>query len=550
MQRVLSADKAKAFGAYYTDRAIAEFIVRWAVRDRADLLLDPSSGGGVFLEAALAHLDRLGGQAQEQVFGVELDPHVHATVSQELAEQYRINVDHLLNSDFFDVEVGQLPAFDAVVGNPPFIRYQSFASAGRDKALSRARGQGVHISRLASSWAPFLVYSAAMLKPGGRLGMVAPMELGHAGYAQPVIEFLTRTFRRVTLLTFQRPLFPGLSQDTLLVLAEGKGQRFEGLDWRDLSGVEALSELPLDLPEARVLNHRELSAGADRLVTSLIDPRAKDLYRYLATDPGVVRLGELADVGIGYVSGGNDFFHLSPDEVKAWGLPRSVLVRSVYRGRAFIGTRFTTDDWRAATKAEHAGYLFLVGRRQRFGKKVRAYIQHGQDAGVHEAYKCRVRTPWYSVPNAYMPDAYLTYMSGLRPTLVANDAEAYAPNTLHVVRLKANQPFTGDSLSALWESSLTGLSAEIEGHAMGGGMLKLEPSEAQNVLLPIAGMPLQDLALEVDELVRAGRRAAARDRVDEALLRDTLGLSAAEIQLLRKATDQLMTRRYYRGRFT
>lgn len=80
--------------------------------------------------------------------------------------------------------------------------------------------------------------------------------------------------------------------------------------------------------------------------------------------------------------------------------------------------------------------------------------------------------------------------------------------------------------------------------------MKLEPSEAQNVLLPIAGMPLQDLALEVDELVRAGRRAAARDRVDEALLRDTLGLSAAEIQLLRKATDQLMTRRYYRGRFT
>jgi len=72
-------------------------------------------------KAALARLDRLGGQAQEQVFGVELDPHVHATASQELAKQYRINVDHLLNSDFFDVEVGQLPAFDAVEGRPSTV---------------------------------------------------------------------------------------------------------------------------------------------------------------------------------------------------------------------------------------------------------------------------------------------------------------------------------------------------------------------------------------------------------------------------------------------
>ena len=45
--------------------------------------------------------------------------------------------------DFFDVDPERLPAFDAVVGNPPFIRYQSFSGAGRAKALARAREQGV-----------------------------------------------------------------------------------------------------------------------------------------------------------------------------------------------------------------------------------------------------------------------------------------------------------------------------------------------------------------------------------------------------------------------
>src|SRR5690554_374549 len=44
VQAVLSTDRAKAFGAYYTDTAVADFLVRWAVRDPGDVVLDPSSG--------------------------------------------------------------------------------------------------------------------------------------------------------------------------------------------------------------------------------------------------------------------------------------------------------------------------------------------------------------------------------------------------------------------------------------------------------------------------------------------------------------------------
>jgi len=483
------------------------------------------------------------------VYGIELDPEVHATVGRELAERYPLNTSHLVRSDFFDLNPERLPAFDAVVGNPPFIRYQNFSGAGRTKALTRAREKGVTLNRLSSSWAPFLVHSTALLRPGGRLAMVVPMELGHAGYAQPVLRYLTQAFKHITLLSFQRPLFPDLSQDTMLLLAEGKGEPFERLELCDLSSIDALKDLPLPVSKARLLDHAAIAEGHDRLITGFIDPRARDLYRLLTASPGVVRLGEVADVGIGYVSGGNSFFHLSPENAKAWGLPASVLARAVFRGRAFPGIRFTPRDWQEATRSGHAGYLFQVGKQQRFGQRAKAYIDHGERAGVHQAYKCRVRTPWYSVPNAYRPDAYLTYMSGLRPALVANDAKAYAPNSLHVIRLKENQPLSGDALAVMWQSSLTGLSAEIEGHAMGGGMLKLEPTEAQSVLLPLPGAALGGLALEIDQLLRAGRREDVRERVDTVLLKDTLGLSHADIELLWGAMAQLQTRRYYRGRF-
>ena len=88
----------------------------------------------------------------------------------------------------------------------------------------------------------------------------------------------------------------------------------------------------------------------------------------------------------------------------------------------------------------------------------------------------------------YQPDAFLSYMSGYTPRLVANDAEAVAPNTLHIVRLHEHVDSRTGPLTALWQTSLTKLSVEIEGHPLGGGMLKLEPTEAERVLVASPGL--------------------------------------------------------------
>jgi hypothetical protein len=39
-----------------------------------------------------------------------------------------------------------------------------------------------------------------------------------------------------------------------------------------------------------------------------------------------------------------------------------------------------------------------------------------------------------------------------------------------------------------WESPFLKLSCEIEGHPLGGGMLKLEPGEANQIVLPPPGV--------------------------------------------------------------
>lgn len=540
----------KALGAFYTDARVAEFLVWWAVRSARDTVLDPSFGGGVFLRSACRRLVELGGSPPTQVFGVEVDPSAHSRVAGELSDGFRIAARNLLCSDFFALGDQILGRFDAVVGNPPFVRYQRFGGQTRERALRCAESQSVRLTKLSSSWAPFLVHSTATLREGGRLAMVVPFEIAHAAYALPLLNYLAGSFGRVTFLTFRNRLFPHINQDTLLLVAEDRGSHPTRLFWQDLPDIASLAEIRrrgrLPMPGSRCIDARSLSEGRERLVEYFVPGEVREVYRGLKRSHLTRRLGQIADVGIGYVTGANDFFHLSPEDAKLWDIPPAFLRPAVRRGRALRGLRFTRADWRHALQTGDAGYLLCVATEAGLPEGVRRYIRNGEARGVAKAYKCRVREPWFGVPHVHRPDALLSYMSGHSPRLVANSAGAVAPNSLHILRLLPHMELGRDVLPVLWQTSLTALSVEIEGHALGGGMLKLEPTEAESVVVPWptdGSLAVADLSAQLNELLRKGDLATARNRADSVILRDCLGLTSRECSLLRTAADTLRERR-------
>jgi adenine-specific DNA-methyltransferase len=132
----------------------------------------------------------------------------------------------------------------------------------------------------------------------------------------------------------------------------------------------------------------------------------------------------------------------------------------------------------------------------------------------------------------------MTYLVGSRPRLVVNDAKVVAANTLHVIRLNPGT-FTPLSLALFWCTSLVRLSAELEGHALGGGMLKLEPGEAQRILIPIPRSNLETVALELDDMLRRGHGAEITTLADTVVLKGGLGLTKGDIARLRSAADEL-----------
>jgi adenine-specific DNA methylase len=409
----------------------------------------------------------------------------------------------------------------------------------------RSLDAGVTISELASSWVPFIIHSSSLLAEGGRLAMVVPAEIGHARYAQPLLDYLRRSFRSVTFLTFQKRLFPDLSEDTLLLLAESKGNHSARFLWKDFEHAGALKDLPLGVAQiagSRRLETSELADGAQRLIEQFLPKRARDLYAALKRAHLTRPLGEIADVGIGYVTGDNSFFHVNDATIREYQIPEKFLKRAVRRGRSLTGLQYTYDDWERADSS----YLLNIGDNTQLPAGIQRYLETGVEKGVTKGFKCRTRKPWFRVPHVYRPDAFLSYMSGHSPRLVANEADAVAPNTLHVLRLHANSMMNRGALATLWQTSLTQLSAEIEGHPLGGGMLKLEPTEAERVLVAYPTkrrLPLDEIGSDLDSLVRAGREEEAQRRADEQILVRGLGLTDRDCRLLASSAQILRDRR-------
>jgi adenine-specific DNA-methyltransferase len=453
----------KRFGQYFTPSEVAETLVRWALRSDSDRLLDPSCGDGEFLAA------------HQHAVGIELDQE-HAASARERAPGALVH-----QADFFDWAQETHERFEGVVGNPPFIRYQGFSGEVRQRALRLARRFGATISELTSSWAPFVAASCNLLKPGGRIAFVVPAEIGHATYAAPLLEALCARFERVHIVAIKEKLFPELAEDAWLLFASGFGSATKCIK---LSTQRRFTPTETPPKSIRRVAVRDLTRARWRLRRWLLPADVLRTYEAFEDLRFSQRLGDIADVNIGYVSGGNDFFHLRPSLAKKLGIPTKFLKASVRRGASLQAKSVLTSrhvqQW--IDRDEPVLLLHITPDQRKLPSSINAYLTSSDALSVREAYKCRVREPWYSVPDVRIPDGFLTYMSGSRVQVVRNDAACVATNSVHVVHMKASNTFT--SMQQRFGTLLTRLSCELEGHPLGGGMLKLEPREAQRVLIP------------------------------------------------------------------
>lgn len=533
----------KARGAFFTPAAVADFLARWAVRSPDDRVLEPSCGEAQFLLAAGAQLQELGRicSRPDQLEGIELHEASAATARAAMADAGMAA--KVRTGDFFDI-APDAAVYDAVIGNPPYVRYHGFTGETRATAQRRALSVGVRLSGLASSWAGFTVCSASMLRPGGRLGLVLPAELLTVNYAAPVRRFLLERFGTVRVVMFDERVFPGVLADVVLLLAEGTGgtRQVEVTQARNFDELDDSRSITWTPP------HPEAKWS-----TALLPPPAVAVYDGFRDDASFCELEDWGSTDLGMVSGNNRYFCLSAPAAVQAGLDERDLLRISPPGsRHLRGLTFSHRAW--CELRDEGRQVFLFAPRDALSPPAVRYIEGGDAAGVHTAYKCRVRQPWWHVPRVPAPDLFLTYMNADTPRITTNEAAVLHLNSVHGVRLRDDVRGLGRDLLPLASlNSVTVLGAELVGRSYGGGILKLEPREADLLPVPSPGF-LRDAAGRLAALrphlaqqLRAGNLLGAVELVDRVLLTEGAGLRRNQVRELRDARALLYKRRTARG---
>lgn len=539
-----TAEARKLRGAFFTPPQICRFVAEWAIRSTDDVVLEPSCGDAEFLLAAGARLADLG--ASGELRGAELHAESAETARQRLAEAGYVDVP-IDVGDFFRLE----PTRDvtAVVGNPPYVRYQTHAGDDRTASRAAALRAGVSLTGLASSWAAFTVHSAEFLAPGGRLGMVLPAELLSTNYAGGVRQYLMDRFEQVHLLLFEQRVFPGAQEEVVLLLADGYQQG--PTDHCVLRQVQDVEGLATD--SVGTIWKPEDPSG--KWTASLMSSEALAAYGQVSASADWTNLSTWGETSLGAVTGRNKYFAMTTERATQLEIPSKELLRISPPGSAHLrGLEFTTTALNQLDRDGRPTRLFRPPTATP-SPGAQTYIAAGEATDVSDAYKCRVRSPWWRVPVLAPPDLFLTYMNADSPRLCTNRARARHLNSVHGVYLaKEHRSLGMDHLPLAAINSMTLLAAETVGRAYGGGMLKLEPREADVLPVPAPALverfsgELSTLAGLVGPALRGADLTDVAARVDEILLVRGLGLPRAQVKELRVQQAALHDRRRARGR--
>ena len=487
----------KLRGGYYTPPDLALFLSQWIAVKQPRNVLEPSCGDGAFFDA-------LGSSSTHamsiRAFEVCLE---EAEKAKTRANKQQFEA-HVSASDFLSWAGKEIrkttQSFDAVIGNPPFIRYQYLPKKFQERAECIFDHLDCHFTKHTNAWVPFVLASIALLKPGGRLGMVLPAELIHVTHAQSLRAYLKSTCRRVVVIYPEKLWFTDTLQGAVLLLAEKKQSSCENTCELGVLPVKD-REFTAHHPEkvfSSVTTIDPKTIGS-KWTGAMLDRKTLESLNTAAEKPGVHRFAEIAQVDVGIVTGANKFFLVPNTIVKQYALQEHaypMFGRSEHCPGVVYDARQHEEN---SQIGKPTNFIWFKDGDVTRNRTVRDYIQYGELQNLHQRYKCRIRSPWYCVPSVYATDIGMLKRSHHVPKLILNRARAFTTDTAYRIKCQSVEP---DVLVAGFLNPLTALSAELEGRHYGGGVLELVPSEIEKLMVVTpTGMDSNLSAL--DKAVRA-----------------------------------------------
>jgi hypothetical protein len=482
--------------------------------------------------------------------GIELDPAAARAARAAVAGGAAVRC-----ADLFSLPAAELAprgfGFDAVVGNPPYVRQERL---GPDRKRSVQR-------RLADDWpdlapadqrrligradlaAAVVARALRLCRPHGRVALVVSSALLDAGYGEALWRLVERHGRVVAVVDApaERWFRDAAVNAVILVIERAPAQP------PPAPGPVVVARLRVGTAEAA----RALRAGGD--LSSVAELRrapagsaagwaaalrAPTAWFDLAAAAGdrLVRLDRLAEVRRGVTSGANRLFYVSRARAAALGLEPAVLVPLLRSPREPGGETIAVDPAALPTLALLAPAA--AGELARF-PAARRYI--GQHVALAARPTLRARPSWWALSarpaRLFLTKAYAArFVQRLAATPVVADQRLYSLHprpgvSLELLAAVLNSTFTALALESLGRASL-GEGALEWTVADAAGLPVLDPRRAPSIAASRARQALAELARRPTGTVYEERARADRARLDRAVAGELADLLPAAHEAL------------------
>jgi methylase of polypeptide subunit release factors len=215
-------------GQFYTPTKVADLLVAFAVDPESANILDPGCGSGTFVMRAYEYLKdqtkQTHGDILSKVWGFDISAFATELASINLFRQDMSAFDNfprIISGNFFERFVGEeipfpparaggqdkvvidIPAFRAIVANPPYLRSQNQDDLNekyKNTLFAAAFKNGIKAAAKTDLFAFFMYKALEFLEPGGRLGFVVSASWLTADFGATLQRVLLERFKLLAVV--------------------------------------------------------------------------------------------------------------------------------------------------------------------------------------------------------------------------------------------------------------------------------------------------------------------------------------------------------------
>ncbi|HEC91646.1 MAG TPA: SAM-dependent DNA methyltransferase, partial [Candidatus Atribacteria bacterium] len=520
----------------------------------------------------------------------------------------------------------KFPLVDAVVGNPPYTRQEELEDyiPNYKQKIERVikKEWKIKIGKRAGIHVYFFVHGASFLKEKGRFGYITSNSWLDVDYGKYLQEFFLKHFKIITVIeskierwfadadvntaiTILERCYPESVEDE--IKEEEKKRKREERDKNLVKFVQLKVPLTELIPN---LNEEERWRAIDDLINFIenknelyederirVYPKLqKELWKegydeekkqYIGSKWGkyirapdiffkvlekgkdlFVPLKEVAKIRRGFTTGANEFFYLTEEDIKKWGIEREFWM---HKENGKWVPNYVIKSPRECTSIvvdpKDLKYRVLMihkDKKELKGTNILRYIEMGEEQGFHKRPTCRSRRRWYDLGERKPGYGFWIYIINDRYITYLNKRGVYVDCELFDIYPKIDDP---DVIIALLNSSLTSLFSEVEARlGLGLGALKKQVYEIARLLVlnPLLltevqvgklkyvlnklsrgsiGSVFEEIGASSPEEVSLDKVKPDRRELDKIIMEDILGLTEEEeLEVYRAVVDLVKSR--------